>query len=76
MAFDIDIARELAGELGFWPATTDVTDIEQHRKLNKALDAAPDLETVGKKFAHLGRRKSCDDMDSVVVQLDCGEGLP
>ena len=35
--------RELARELGFWPATTNPEDIERHRRLNKALDAAPDL---------------------------------
>ena len=45
--------REFAEELGFWPATTNPEDIERHRRLNKALDAAPDRETLAKKFAHL-----------------------
>lgn len=45
--------RELARELGFWPATTNPEDIERHRRLNKALDAAPDLDKAAKKFAHL-----------------------
>lgn len=48
--------RELARELGFWPATTNPEDIERHRRLNKALDAAPDLEKTAKKFAHLHRQ--------------------
>ncbi|HRD12614.1 MAG TPA: hypothetical protein PLI79_12195 [Mycobacterium sp.] len=48
--------RELARELGFWPATTHPEDIERHRRLNKALDAAPDRETLAKKFAHLHRK--------------------
>lgn len=45
--------RELAQELGFRPATTNPEAIERHRRLNKALDAAPDLEKTAKKFAHL-----------------------
>lgn len=57
MAFDITRARELVAELGFWPATTDPEDIEWHRRLNAALDAAPDLEAVAKKFAHLSPRR-------------------
>ena len=42
---EIDWARmrELARELGFWPATTHPEDIERHRRLNKALDAAPEI---------------------------------
>lgn len=45
--------RELAEELGFWPATTNPEDIERHRRLNKALDAAPGLDKLAAKFAHL-----------------------
>ncbi|MCB0925487.1 MAG: hypothetical protein KDB50_13235 [Mycobacterium sp.] len=48
--------RELADELGFWPATTGPEAIARHRRLNDALDAALDLEQTGKKFAHLQRR--------------------
>lgn len=48
--------RELAQELGFWPATTEPADIERHRRLNKALDAAPDLEKTARKFAHLHKQ--------------------
>jgi hypothetical protein len=48
--------RELAQELGFWAATTNTEDIERHRRLNKALDAAPDLEKTAKKFAHLHKQ--------------------
>ena len=32
---------ELAKELGYFPATLDPEDIERHRRLNAALDAAP-----------------------------------
>lgn len=48
--------RELAEELGYWPATTSPEDIERHRRLNKALDAAPDLDKTAKKFAHLHKQ--------------------
>lgn len=47
--------RELADELGYWPATTNPEDIERHRRLNAALDKAPSLEKTAKKFAHLHR---------------------
>lgn len=50
---DVTELRKLADELGYWPATTDEADIERHRRLNAALDAAPSAEKVGKKFAHL-----------------------
>ena len=52
---EIDWARmrELAEELGFWPATTNPEDIERHQRLNKALDAAPGLDKLAAKFAHL-----------------------
>ena len=55
---ELDWAKlhELTEELGFWPATTNPDDIERHRRLNKALDAAPDLEKTAKKFAHLYRK--------------------
>jgi hypothetical protein len=52
---DLDMAllRELADEFGYWPATTNPEQIERHRRLNAALDKAPDLWQVAKKFAHL-----------------------
>jgi hypothetical protein len=31
MTIDAERLRELAAELGFWPATTDEADIERHR---------------------------------------------
>jgi len=31
MTIDMQRLRELAAELGFWPATTDEADIERHR---------------------------------------------
>jgi hypothetical protein len=45
--------RELAQELGFWPASTKPEDVERHRRLNKALDAALDLDQLARKYAHL-----------------------
>lgn len=45
--------RELAQELGFWPASTNPEGIERHRRLNRALDAAPGLDKLAAKFAHL-----------------------
>jgi hypothetical protein len=33
MTIDTERLRELAAELGFWPATTDEADIERHRQL-------------------------------------------
>lgn len=53
---DMNLLRQLAAELGYWPATTRPGDIERHRRLNEALDAAPDLDKTAKKFAHLHRQ--------------------
>ena len=63
--------RELAEELGFWPATTNPEDIERHRRLNKALDAAPDLEKTAKKFAHLHGQGSGQADPLISDQFDC-----
>lgn len=52
---DLTKLRELAAEFGYTPATTNPEDIERHRRLNKALDTAPDREKTMKKFAHLHR---------------------
>jgi hypothetical protein len=38
MTIDAERLRELAAELGFWPATTDEADIERHRQHNKNAD--------------------------------------
>jgi hypothetical protein len=38
MTIDTERLRQLAAELGFWPATTDETDIERHRQHNKSAD--------------------------------------
>ena len=53
---DLKKLREYAEELGYWPATTRPEDIERHRRLNAALDVAPDPEKTSRKFAHLRRR--------------------
>lgn len=47
--------RELAAELGFWPATIDPDDIERHREHNK--NAAYWLAR-SRRFDHLARRKT------------------
>ncbi len=52
---DVKLLRQLAAELGYWPATTRPDEIERHRRLYEALDAAPDLDTTANKFAHLHR---------------------
>ena len=38
MTIDSEMLRELAAELGFWPATTEVADIEHHRQHNNNAD--------------------------------------
>jgi hypothetical protein len=44
--------RELAAELGYWPATTDEADIERHRQHNKNADY---WLARGHRFDHLRR---------------------
>jgi hypothetical protein len=48
---------ELAKELGYFPTTLDPEDIERHRRLNAALDAAPTRERIGLRYAHLSEEK-------------------
>ena len=48
---------ELAKGLGYFPATLDPEDIERHRWLNAALDAAPTGEQVARRYAHLREQK-------------------
>jgi hypothetical protein len=50
---DKRLRAELAAELGYSPATLDPEDIERHRRLNAALDAAPSRERIGLRYAHL-----------------------
>ena len=38
MTIDTERLRELAAELGSWPATTDEADIERHQQHNKNVD--------------------------------------
>ena len=40
LPLDMALERELAKEFGFYPATTNPVDIERHRRLNAAADAA------------------------------------
>jgi hypothetical protein len=47
------LRAELAADLGFFPASLAPEDIERHRRLNAALDAAPALEQIAGRYAHL-----------------------
>jgi hypothetical protein len=55
--------REYAAELGYWPATTDLEDIERHRRLNAALDKAPTQDKIGRKFAHMREAQRQDEVE-------------
>ena len=48
---------ELAKELGYFPATLDPEDIERHRRLNAALDAAPTPERLALRYHHLSEAR-------------------
>ena len=54
---DKRLRAELAQELGFYPASLDPADVERHRRLNAALDKAPTLDRIHRKFAHLREEK-------------------
>ncbi len=55
---------ELAQELGFYPASLDPADIDRHRRLNAALDSAPSLDRIHRKFAHLREEKRQHEAES------------
>jgi len=44
---DMALLRELAAELGFWPATTDEANIERHRRLHAAAQPRASHAQVG-----------------------------
>jgi hypothetical protein len=54
---------ELAAELGFYPASLAAEDIERHRRLNAALEAAPSMDKISRKFAHLREEKRRADVE-------------
>lgn len=54
---DMKKLREFSEELGYWPATTNPEDIDNHRRLNAALNKAHTAEEITKRYAHL-REKS------------------
>jgi len=60
---DMEKLREYAEELGYWPATTDPEDIDRHRRLNAALDKAPDQDKTMRKFAHMRRRQAQEERE-------------
>jgi hypothetical protein len=67
---DKRLRAELAQELGFYPASRDPADIERHRRLNAALDKAPPMDRIHRKFAHLreaDRRASVEPRGRVQV---------
>jgi hypothetical protein len=55
---------ELAKELGYFPATLDPEDIERHRRLNAALDAAPSRERIGLRYRHLSELRRQRDVEA------------
>lgn len=82
MAFSEDELRlraDLARELGYWPATTTPADIERHRRLNAALDAAPTREQISRRYAHLAeerRRSEVEARGRAEVADLYSDGLP
>ena len=54
---------EVAKELGYFPATLDPEDIERHRRLNAALDAAPSRERIGLRYRHLDELRRQRDVE-------------
>jgi hypothetical protein len=62
---DKRLRAELAAELGYFPASLAPEDIQRHRRLNAALDAAPSLEKITRKYAHLweGMRRAKIEAD-------------
>ncbi len=45
-------------------ATLDPEDIERHRRLNAALDAAPTRERIGLRYAHLSEEKRRNEVEA------------
>ena len=58
------LRAELAAELGYYPATLDPEDIERHRRLNAALDAAPSRERIGLRYRHLSELRRQRDVEA------------
>lgn len=53
MALNIEKARELSQELGFWPASTDEADVEAHRRAHAADKDKAGLERIQARYAPL-----------------------
>lgn len=73
------LRAELTAELGFSPATVDPADIERHRRLNAALEAAPPMERIAGKYAHLReerRRAKVEQRERRQVADLYEDGLP
>jgi hypothetical protein len=60
---DMEKLRELAAELGYWPATTDPEDIDRHRRLNAALDKAPTQDKIQRKWAFMRERQRLREVE-------------
>ena len=58
------LRAELAEEVGFHPATLYLADIERHRRLNAALDAAPTADQISRKYAHLSEERRQRDVEA------------
>src|ERR1700682_838515 len=61
MTIDTERLRELAAELGFWPATNEEADTERHRQLNKNADYWLGR---GHRFDHLRREARASETAS------------
>lgn len=71
------LRREIAAELGYWPATLDPADLDRHRRLNAALDKAPSMEKVAAKNRHfdVARERAADEAHKREELADlCGDG--
>lgn len=68
--------RKLAAELGYWPATTNPEDIDRHRRLNAALDKAPTMEQISRKWDHrrVAAERAADEAAKREALADLYEG--
>jgi hypothetical protein len=69
MTIDTARLRELAAELGFWPATTDEADIEHQRQHNKNTDY---WLARAHGFDHLRREHERRNREAGYLDGNCG----
>jgi hypothetical protein len=61
---DKRLRAELAAELGYIPASSAPEDIDGHRRLNTALDIAPTMDQISRKYAHFREEKRRADVEA------------